>query len=225
DQIKSSVDQYKGILSGQIKIASASSGKYVIPYFLTGFMRKHPGVSISIDVANKTKVVEKLQENSIDFAMISVIPSNLSLNCIPLIRNELQLVASADYPGINKRMPLKKLNTHTLIFREKGSATRAAMENYLQKNQVQTKRSMYLVSNEAVKQAVKAGLGLSIMPLVGIRSELALNAMKIVQMKNLPIVTQWNLAYGSGKQLSPVHQALIEYISEHKERIGEKHFS
>jgi DNA-binding transcriptional LysR family regulator len=225
DQIEEATDQYKGILTGHIKIASASTGKYVIPYFLTGFMRKHPGVNISIDVTNKTKVVESLQQNTVDFAMVSVIPQNLNLLGLPLIANELYLVSAEDYPGLPKRMTPEKLSAHTLIFREKGSATRSAMKTYLNKHQLAVKRSMELVSNEAVKQAVRAGLGLSIMPLIGIRSELALNKMKIVPMKGLPITTQWNLAYSSGKKLSPASQALIHYIEEHKVAISEEHFS
>jgi DNA-binding transcriptional LysR family regulator len=225
DQIEEATDQYKGILTGKIQIASASTGKYVIPYFLAGFMRRHPGVNITIDVTNKTKVVESLQENSVDFAMVSVIPQNLNLTCVALIPNELYLVGATDYPGLPKRMTPEKLSDHTLIFREKGSATLSAMKTFLNKHQVQVKRSMALVSNEAVKQAVRAGLGLSVMPLIGIRSELSLKKMQLIPIKGLPIVTQWNLAYSSGKQLSPASQALVNYIEEHKNRISEEHFS
>ncbi len=224
DKIEAATDQYKGILTGHLKIASASTGKYVIPYFLTDFLRTYPGVTISIDVTNKTKVVESLQENSIDFAMVSVVPKNLSLECVPLIKNELHLVAATNYPNLPKRMSAKKLGEHTLIFREEGSATRAAMKTFLNQNQVQVRRSMQLTSNEAVKQAVRAGLGLSIMPLIGIRSELLLDNLKIVPMKKLPIITQWNLAYGVGKKLSPAGKALIDYIQEHKEAISKVHF-
>ncbi len=225
NRIEVATDEYKGLLTGQIRIASASTGKYVIPYFLTGFMREHPGVAISIDVTNKTKVVQSIQENSVDFAMVSVVPQNLALECLPLINNELYLVASTDYPDLGKRITPKKLSAHTLIFRESGSATRTAMKNFLDKNQISVKRSMELVSNEAVKQAVRAGLGLSIMPQIGIRSELALGKMRIVPIKGLPITTQWNLAFGSGKKLSPASLALIEYIKENKTAISLKHFS
>ncbi|MEL7119195.1 MAG: LysR family transcriptional regulator [Bacteroidota bacterium] len=224
DKIEAATDQFKGILTGHIKIASASTGKYVIPYFLTDFMRKYPGVTITIDVTNKSRVVESLQENSIDFAMVSVIPQNLSLVSEPLINNELHLVSATNYPGLPKKMTAKKLSDFTLIFRENGSATRAAMKTFLNQNDVQAKRSMELVSNEAVKQAVRAGLGLSIMPLIGIRSELKLEKMKIIPIKGLPIVTQWNLTYGMGKRLSPASKALIEFIQENKERISKEQF-
>ncbi|MBR9920034.1 MAG: LysR family transcriptional regulator [Bacteroidetes bacterium] len=225
DQIEEATDEYKGILTGNIRIASASTGKYVIPYFLTGFMRKYPGVNIAIDVTNKTRVVESLQDNTVDFAMVSVIPNNLNLECLPLIPNELYLVSSSDYPGLPKRMTPKKLSDHTLIFREEGSATRAAMENYLKQNDVVVKRSMQLVSNEAVKQGVRAGLGLSVMPLIGIRTELELKNIQSIPVKGLPIITQWNLAHSRGKELSPASNALVQYIQDHKTQISERHFS
>ncbi len=224
EQIEVSKDSYKGVITGTIKIAAASTGKYVMPYFLTGFTKKYPQVRLSIDVTNKTKVVESLQENTVDFALISVIPPTLSLECLPLIKNEWHLVAATDYPNLGTRMMAKKLNQHVLIFREEGSATRAAMKNFLVKNQITVNRSMELVSNEAVKQAVRAGLGLSIMPVIGIRSELELQKMRIVPMKGLPIVTNWNLCHSSGKQLSPAATALLDYIKEHKTAISERYF-
>jgi DNA-binding transcriptional LysR family regulator len=187
-------------------------------------MRKHPGVTISIDVTNKTQVVKSLQENSVDFALVSVMPQNLALKWIPLVENELYLVASTNYPKLPKRMSPQQLNTYTLIFRENGSATREAMKNFLAKNQIDIKQSMELVSNEAVKQAVRAGLGLSIMPLIGIRSELKLEKMKIVPMKGLPITSQWNLTYTSGKKLTPACLALLDHIQEHKAEIIAENF-
>lgn len=224
DMIDVATDKYKGILTGHIKIASASTGKYVVPYFLTGFMRKFPGVNLSLDVTNKTKVVRNLKENTIDFALVSVIPENMALNWVPLIKNELNLVASTNYPNLPKKMTPKNLSNHTLIFREAGSATRDAMKSFLSKKQIDVKRSMEMVSNEAVKQAVRAGLGLSIMPLIGIRTELKLKNMKTIPMSGLPIVSQWNLTYASGKQLTPASQALLDYIQLHKAEIIEQHF-
>ena len=225
EMIEVATDEYKGVLTGNLKIASASTGKYVIPYFLSGFIQAHPGVNITIDVTNKMKVVENLQENSVDFALVSVIPNKLALEYIPLMNNELYLVGATTYPRIPNRMLIKKLNSHTLIFREEGSATRDAMINFLNKHDVQVKRSMALTSNEAVKQAVRASLGLSIMPLIGIRSEIKWENLQIIPTKGLPIITQWNLVYGSGKKLSPAGKALISYINENKQQIIETHFT
>ena len=160
--------------------------------------------------------MESLQENAVDFALVSVIPQNLTLEYISLMPNKLYLIGATNYHRLPKKMKITDLNTHTLIFREHGSATRNAMISYLNKNQIKVKRSMQLTSNEAVKQAVRAGLGLSIMPYIGIRSELALHNMAIIPIKSLPIITQWNLVYRSGKKLSPVAEALIAFIENQK---------
>ncbi len=225
EQIEAAANTHKGVLTGNIRVATVSTGKYVLPYFLEGFMRKHPGVNISVDVTNKSLVLESLRENRIDFGLVSLLPEKLAVVNIPLLRNELHLTASSRFPGLPKRMTKAKLGTLPLIFREEGSATRSAMSGFLNSQQIPTKRSMQMVSNEAVKQAVRAGLGLSILPRIGISSELALDSMRIIPMKGLPIVTEWNLTYPKGKKHSPAALALTEYIQENKEEIVKTHFS
>lgn len=225
ERIEAAANTHRGILTGNIRIATVSTGKYVLPYFLEGFMRDHPGVNISVDVTNKTLVIESLRENRIDFALVSVLPEKLAIVGIPLLPNELHLTASTSYPDLPKRMTKARLGNLPLIFREEGSATRSAMSSFLSKQQIPIKRSMELVSNEAVKQSVRAGLGLSILPRIGIRSELALGSMRIIPMKGLPIITEWNLTYPKGKMHSPAALALSEYIQQNKEEIVRRHFS
>ena len=199
EEIKTTTDEYKGFISGKIKISSASTGKYVIPYFLSDFMKEHPGVEISVDVTNKEKVIQSVQDNTTDFALVSTIPDNLSVEKISLMPNQLHLIGSSAYIKENKKISLKNLNNHRLIFRENGSATKAAMMQFLNKNQIQPSKTMELVSNEATKQAVRAGLGLSIMPLIGIRNEIKLGSMQIIKIKGLPITTTWYLITLKGK--------------------------
>ncbi|MEM6772556.1 MAG: LysR substrate-binding domain-containing protein, partial [Bacteroidota bacterium] len=225
ERIEAAANKHRGILTGNIRIATVSTGKYVLPYFLEGFMRKNPGVNISVDVTNKALVVESLKENRIDFGLVSVFPEKLAVVGIPLLPNELYLTASTGFVDLPKRMTKKRLGTLPLIFREEGSATRSAMSTFLTRQQIPTKRAMVLVSTEAVKQAVKAGLGLSVLPRIGIRSELQLGNLQIIPMKGLPIVTEWNLTYLKGKMHNPASQALMEYISHNREQIVQRHFS
>ncbi len=129
--IKYTIDQYKGLLTGKIKISVVSTGKYVIPYFLKDFMDTYPGVEISIDVSNKNKVIEGLHRNESDFSLVSVVPDNLHVVAVELMENQLNLVGNIEYKDKVKRP--KDLEKVTLLFREKGSATRNAMESYLEK--------------------------------------------------------------------------------------------
>jgi DNA-binding transcriptional LysR family regulator len=220
--IKYTVDQYKGLLTGKIRIAVVSTGKYVIPYFLKSFMDEHPGVEISIDVSNKGKVVEGIIENHADFSLVSVVPEGINLAIVPLLENRLYLFGAGTPSREVKRV--KDLEKVNLVFREEGSATRKAMEQFLLENDVQKGKSMELVSNEAVKQAVFAGLGYSIMPLIGLRNALATGTVKIINMKGLPIITEWNLVYPSGKQLTPAQQALLDHIQQNKTALVQEHF-
>lgn len=220
--IKTTIDQYKGFLTGKIKISVVSTGKYVIPYFLQAFMEKYPGVEMIIDVSNKNRVVQSLAQNESDFSLVSVLPENIPVHAIELMENRLFLVGSSRFSDM--RLQKKNLNDLTLIFRENGSATRNAMEQYLKRNDIQSYKSMELVSNEAVKQAVNAGIGFSIMPLIGLRNELSVGSMKIFPLDGLPIITNWNLIYNQGKQLTPAQEELLKFIEEHKEETMRRFF-
>ena len=223
DAIRYTIAQYKGLLSGKINISVVSTGKYVIPYFLKPFMDLHPGVEIYIDVSNKNRVVEGLINNESDFSLVSVLPKGIEVNTVELMENRLYLVGSKTFTGkMNRPRDLEKV---TLIFREDGSATRNAMQEYLDKNKVSIGKSMELVSNEAVKQAVNAGIGFSIVPLIGLRQALKSENMKIYPMKGLPIITNWNLVYNKGKKLTPAQEELIKYMESNKEQLSKEHFA
>ncbi|MCI4668980.1 MAG: LysR family transcriptional regulator [Bacteroidia bacterium] len=220
--LKTTVDNYNGLITGKIKISVVSTGKYVIPYFLQGFMEKYPGVEIIIDVSNKSRVVESLVNNESDFSLVSVIPANIPIKRVELMDNILYLVGSTKFENMN--IKLKNLKDLTLIFRENGSATRMAMENFLSQHNISGFKSMVLVSNEAVKQAVNAGIGFSIMPIIGLRNELALGSMKVFPIKGLPVITQWNLIYNRDKKLTPATTELLNFIQETKQRVVDEYF-
>ncbi|MGK0377585.1 MAG: DNA-binding transcriptional LysR family regulator [Patiriisocius sp.] len=216
---------YKGQLSGRLKISIVSTGKYVMPYFLSGFMNKNSGVELSMDVTNKSRVIESLEQNEVDFALVSVLPRKLKVDKVALMENKLFFVAST---GLELRKNLTKKNLFEkfpIIYREQGSATRNAMETFISKNKFEVKKKMKLTSNEAVKQAVLSGLGCSVMPLIGIRNELKNNELQIVPVKGLPICTEWNLIWLKSKNLSPVAIAYLEFLNAEKDRIMSESFS
>jgi DNA-binding transcriptional LysR family regulator len=222
DSLKYTIDQYKGLVSGKLSFSVVSTGKYVIPYFLKPFMDEYPGIDISIDVSNKNRVVEGLHKNESDFSLVSLVPEGIEVETLELMENRLYLVGSEDFSSIVKKP--KDLERVTLLFREEGSATRKAMEKYLEQRNIRVGKSMELVSNEAIKQAIIAGIGLSIVPLIGLRTALEHEQIKILELPGLPVVTNWNLVYNKGKKLSPAHLALLEFIEQNKKAISEKHF-
>lgn len=210
---------YKGQLSGRLKISVVSTGKYVMPFFLTEFMRQHAGIEFMMDVTNKSKVIESLENNEVDFALVSILPEKLSIEKLDLLQNKLFLVGP---PGHKIRRGLKTKEIFQdlpLIFREKGSGTRQTMEGFIEKNNLTVTKKMELTSNEAVKQALLAGLGFSIMPLIGIRNELHQQELQIIPVKGLPIKTTWSLIWLKGKKHAPVSLSLIDYLRKEKSSI------
>lgn len=216
---------YKGQISGRLKLSVVSTGKYVMPYFLSDFMKRNSGVELTMDVTNKSQVIESLEQNEVDFALVSVLPKKLKVDKVALMENKLFFVASNDLElpkNLNRKNLFEKL---PLIYREQGSATRNAMETFISKNNFTVTKKMKLTSNEAVKQAVLSGLGCSVMPLIGIRNELKNKDLQILPVKGLPIRTEWNLIWLKTKNLSPVAIAYLEFLNAEKDRIMKESFS
>jgi DNA-binding transcriptional LysR family regulator len=188
-------------------------------------MKQHDGIELLMDVTNKNKVVDSLENNEVDFALVSILPHTLNIEKLDLLQNKLYLVGSRKIK-INKGMSVKDIfKDLPLIFREKGSGTRQTMESFIQKNDLTVLKKMELTSNEAVKQAVLAGLGYSIMPLIGIKNELQNNELQIIPIKGLPIKTTWSLVWLKGKKHTPVAGSLLSYLKKEKNTIVDSKFS
>lgn len=214
---------YQGQVTGRLKISVVSTGKYVMPYFLSGFIRQHPGVELVMDVTNKEKVIESLENNEVDFALVSILPSALNIERMDLLQNKLYLVGNSQ--NSEQNIALEDFEKIPLIFREKGSGTRTTMEGFIKHKNISVLKKMELTSNEAVKQALLAGLGYSIMPLIGIRNELYHQELKIIPIKGLPIKTMWSLIWMRGKKHSPVSELYLQYLQKAKAEIIEERFS
>lgn len=214
---------YKGILSGKLKIAIVSTGKYIMPYFLTDFVEKYPQIDLNIDVTNRKSVLESLKNNEVDFALVSVLPTDFLVNSESILENKLFLMGNVN-PNNEFTVAKKSLTDFSLLFREEGSGTRLIMENYYLKNNIKPNIKMQLTSNEAIKQAVIAGLGFSILPLIGCKNELKNNELQIISVKGFPIQTEWNLIWLPNKMLSPVAQKYIDFIKTEKRYIQKTNF-
>lgn len=213
EELQFKTKEYEGILTGRLKISSASTGKYVVPFLLSAFLESYSGIDLALDVTNKSLVVESLRNNEIDFAVVSKLPEDLEVEEELIIENRLYLM------GTDKNHGQKK----PLIFREQGSATRQEMEHYFQEKKANRKK-FELTSNEAVKQAVIAGLGHSILPLIGTRSQLIDGSLQIIKKKGLPMKTDWRVIWLKNKKMSPVAKAFLDFIRKNKQEILEKHF-
>ncbi len=216
---------FKDQLTGRLKISVVSTAKYVMPYFLTDFLKLHPNVELILDVTNKRTVIENLERNEVDFSLVSIIPQKLDVQQMDLLANKLYLVNGIAISNLEEKSYRELFENLTLLFREEGSGTRQSMEEYIFRNEIKVTKRVQLTNNEAVKQAVIAGMGSSILPLIGLKNELLNNDLKIIPIKNLPIKTMWSLIWFKNKNHSPVAMAYLDYLQENKNRIVAEKFA
>jgi DNA-binding transcriptional LysR family regulator len=226
DSIKDHSLRFKGVLSGKLRIAAASTGKYILPYYMRNFLAENPHVELDMEVSNKNKVVERLRNNEADFVLLTVMPTDMDLYEEVLMPNRLYLFgASENVHSIQQNSTNTLFRDLPLIFREEGSGTRHVMQQFFQKSNISPRIGLSLNSTEAVKQAVLAGLGYSVLPLVSVVDELMLNKLSIIPVKGFPLRNNWRLVWLQKKQLTAVASAFLSYIKEHKQHIYQTHFS
>ncbi|MBC7655358.1 MAG: LysR family transcriptional regulator [Oligoflexus sp.] len=215
---------FKNQLAGRLKLSVVSTAKYVMPFFLTDFLKQNDGIELVMDVTNKAKVIESMANNEVDFSLVSILPEQFKIQSVTLMKNQLYLVGNTDRVFNKEKYDINLLEKLPLIYREAGSGTRFTMEQFIKNNDLHVIKKMELTSNEAVKQAVIAGLGYSIMPIIGIKNELKNNVLQIIPIKKLPILSEWNMIWLMNKNLSPVAAAFLEFVKTTKEQIIKEKF-
>lgn len=220
DNINYRSQNFKNNLAGHLRISIVSTGNYIMPYFLSDFLKSNVNIDLTMDVTNKSKVIQSLLDNEIDFALVSILPDDIQVEKFNLIPNELYLVGNKEVAS-NVKIE-EQLASTPFIFREKGSGTRQVMEKFITKNKIKIKKKLELTSNEAVKHAIISGLGYSIMPLIGIRNEIQNGLLKIIPIKGLPLKTTWQLIWLKEKRLTPIAESYLKYLELEKKNIISK---
>lgn len=220
DNINYRSQNFKNNLAGHLRISIVSTGNYIMPYFLSDFLKNNINIDLTMDVTNKSKVIQSLLDNEIDFALVSILPDDIQVEKFNLIPNELYLVGNKEV-GLDIKIE-EQLASTPFIFREKGSGTRQVMEKFIAKNKIKIKKKLELTSNEAVKHAIISGLGFSIMPLIGIRNEIQNGLLKIIPIKGLPLKTTWQLIWLKEKRLTPIAESYLKYLELEKKNIISK---
>ena len=165
-----------------------------------------------------------LNLNKVDFSLVSILPEAIAIDNIQLMSNQLYLIGSKQLKHPKKSQDPSFIADLPLIYRESGSGTRQTMERFLERHNIKPRKMLELTSNEAVKQAVIAGLGYSIVPLIGLKNELVQGELSIIPIKGMPIESSWNLIWLKSKKFSPPARAFLDYITSHKDDIMHRHF-
>lgn len=211
-------------LTGKIAIASVSTGKYLLPTFLADFAASHPAVSLQLTVTNRQSVLQALAEGEIDYAFVSRMPGHLECDAMDLLPNRLFIVAPAGWDIPRDPEALHDwLEASPFIMREPGSGTRQAMERYLQARGVSPWSPFELATNEAVKQAVVAGMGISLMAEAGFQAELRLGQVEVMAVEEEADLV-WRLIRLKAKPSSPLREHFESHMLSRAPHLVAAHF-
>ncbi|MBT9612174.1 MAG: LysR family transcriptional regulator, partial [Burkholderiales bacterium] len=216
------LNDLKGLQRGRLKISVASTANYFAPQLLANFSQRFPTVTVSLDVTNRQALLAQLANNEMDMAVMGQPPEGLDLVAESFMENPLVVIAPVNHPlATDKKIPLERLQSETFLVREQGSGTRIAMERFFNQHGVQFQAGMEMSSNEAIKQAVQAGLGLGILSLHTIGLELETKRLKVLDVKGFPIMRHWYVVHRKDKRLSTVAQAFKAFLlTEAKQILG-----
>jgi LysR family transcriptional regulator, low CO2-responsive transcriptional regulator len=205
--------------SGVLNVGMVGTAKYFLPHLLTRFREEHPGVELRLQVgANREELVGLLQQGEVDLAIMGRPPKEMATRAEPFAGHPHVFVAPATHPILAiGHPPVSTLANFPLIVREPASGTRALMDRFFEDQRVEPRIAMEIPSNETIKQAVMAGMGLSFLSLHTIGLELYCGLLEIVHVENTPIVRAWNIVHMQSKVLSPAAEALRYFILEHGE--------
>jgi DNA-binding transcriptional LysR family regulator len=199
-----------------------STAKYFAPSLLAEFRRRHPGVELQLTVNNRGTIVRHLAENAIDLAIMGTPPNDFDTVATIFAEHPLVFIAAPDHPLAGKRrIEPQRLAEETLLIREPGSGTRAALERYLEEHHVTAAATMELGSNETIKQAVMAGLGLSFLSEHTIGLERSVGRLVKLDVNGTPVKRQWRLVYRTDKRLMPAATAFVQFMDGEGSRLIE----
>ena len=206
------------IETGKLTIGMVDTTTYFIPALLSKFLKEHEGIELALNVGNRSELIQALQNSEVDIAIMGSPPSEISVRAEPFAANPLVFVASPEHPLAGESgLQAEDLRQQSFIVREPGSGTRNAMEAFFAQARFQPRFSMQLKSNDAIKQAVKANLGLSFLSLHTIGLELQTKHLCILDVRGTPTVRAWHVVHALSKLLSPAAEAFRYFVLEHAE--------
>lgn len=207
------VSNIQGVKQGNLRISGVTTAEYFAPRILGSFCKQYPGINVALEVINRGRVLERLEQNLDDIYIVGQAPTGSDIHRIPFLANPLVVLAPPSHPLANEHdIPVEALAEENFIMREPGCGTYGSIGRLLKDRDFTFKSSMELGSNEAVKQAVIGGLGISMLSIYALTHELQAGEVVVLDVQGFPVEDQWYLCYPKGKQLSVVAQVFSEYM-------------
>jgi len=220
EEMESVFGEMKGLARGRMNIAVVSSANYFMPQLLAKFFQQHPGIQVSVHVANRDAVIKQLDENRADLAIMGRPPEGAEMLAESFLQNPLVVIASPAHPLARERhIKPAQLAQETFLLREPGSGTRSVVERFFTTYRVSPPSSMEMDTNEAIKQSVQAGMGLGIISRHSIELELETGRLAILDAEHFPIVRHWYIVHRKKKRLSGAAQAFRQFLLDEAEKL------
>ncbi|WP_340104984.1 LysR family transcriptional regulator [Rhodohalobacter sp. 8-1] len=218
EAFEATLTDLKSGLRGKLSITAASTAKYVMPYLLGEFKDKYPEVDIALKITNRFEVIHQITQMDYNLAILSQVPHNTDLESTPFLRNPLVFACHPSHPLSGKQnINLRTLRDEVFIIREEGSGTRIVMEELLSKSDIHPRIGMELGTNEAVKHAIMAGIGISLVSELSLKSDLELGKISLLDVESLPVITYWNAIYKKSRRVHPLTEHFLSFLEQRKE--------
>lgn len=212
-EAESVLSELKGLERGKLNISVVSTANYFAPQLLARFCSMHPQIKVSLNVGNREAVLKQLSDNEVDLAILGTPPDGIDVEAHPFMENRLVIISASDNPlALEHRIPASRFENEIFIMREQGSGTRRAAEKYFSSRQVSIRTGMEMSTNEAVKQAVQAGMGLGILSLDTVLLEVETGRLKVLEAEDFPIIRHWYVVHRLNKRLSSVAEAFKSFL-------------
>jgi LysR family transcriptional regulator for metE and metH len=207
------LDMMKGLTGGRVSIGAVSTAKYFAPFVIAEFARLHPGIDLKLTIGNREDVVQGLRDYSLDLAISGRPPADLDLDKRLIGDHPHVVIGPAHHPLAKfHHVDLRTLVNETFIIREPGSGTRILMENLFREIGLTPRIGMEISSNETIKQAVMAGLGIAFISAHTVAGEIEDGRLAVLHIEGLPLVRQWYVVRRADKALLPPAEALMDFL-------------
>jgi LysR family transcriptional regulator, low CO2-responsive transcriptional regulator len=223
-QLESTLNDLKGLEKGHLSLATTTTAKYFVPRLLGAFHKQHPAIELQLNITNQAEVLERLARNEDDLYFTGRPPQDLDIELRPVLPNPLVVIAASDHPLAQEKqaIALKRMAAEPFIMRESGSGTRAIVEQFFAENRLDLNVVMEMTSNEAIKQGIVGGLGISVLSLHTLSLAVAGGPLTCLNVEGFPIQRRWYAVYPKGKQLSNAAQMFLDFLLNEGKQIVEK---
>lgn len=216
NEADSVIEEMKGVHSGRLAISVATTASHFATRLLAAFSKEYEGVTISLDITNRESLRRQLEFNEPDLVIMGQPPEGVDTESEIFMENPLVIIAPPDHSLVGEQnIPLSRFSNEQFVVRESGSGTRSAIERFFNEHGVSFHTGIEMSSNEAIKQAVEAGLGLGIVSIHTLELELATRTLVMLDVEDFPIIRHWHLVHRTGKRLSPPAEAFRLFVHAH----------